>query len=61
MNFVSIPYGTIKSDSNYESALGSQSFQFLMVRLKDWASLAIESAIDLFQFLMVRLKVVRDC
>ncbi len=35
VRMISIPYGAIKSQTNYESGYMNYVFQFLMVRLKD--------------------------
>ena len=54
--FVSIPYGTIKSQTALNRAAAITQFQFLMVRLKACLSLRLIQSSIWFQFLMVRLK-----
>ncbi len=55
-NFISIPYGAIKSKNGMVKAEDLTPFQFLMVRLKVIDLLNLPVAFIIFQFLMVRLK-----
>ena len=55
-NYISIPYGAIKSRDRYGVESMFNKFQFLMVRLKVYSYLFSFCIYILFQFLMVRLK-----
>ncbi len=56
-NYISIPYGAIKSYILMNLIIMAMKFQFLMVRLKVFVFLFSYFFCFVFQFLMVRLKV----
>ena len=57
VNYISIPYGSIKRKWNRTTKRSVVTFQFLMVQLKDLYTRVRLVEVFTFQFLMVQLKV----